>query len=260
MDVLFIILWALLGIWSLANLLSPFGLIGFLLFLALTLLAVPATRRGSRPFTTSAPVFFASRWSKNNLIFPTQVAVLPTKVLRHKEKPIGAQEEAINITQIASVKIDTGLLWSNVIIESTGGANPIICHGHLNADAQHMQALIQQYQDDYFRRTHSSSSGPENDTGTTSDELTLALTLTAPPSQPGGRPLTLIHDTRHLPPRNGEERLDLAIDRLLRQAPPDSTIHITSSPLSTPIPHSNFTQPGSNTSSRTRPRNARGRS
>jgi len=134
MDFLYIILWAFLGIWSLANLTSFVGLVGLLLFLALTLIASLAAYRGSRPFTTAAPVFFASRWSKNNLLFPTQVAVQPTQVIRHRKKPIGAQEEAINITQIASVKIDTGLLWSNVIIESTGGANPIVCHGHLNAD------------------------------------------------------------------------------------------------------------------------------
>ena len=64
MDFLYIILWALLGIWSLANLSSIFGLVGLLLFLALTLIAVPAAYRGSRPFTSTVPVFFASRWRR----------------------------------------------------------------------------------------------------------------------------------------------------------------------------------------------------
>ena len=231
MDFLYIILWALLGIWSLANLSSIFGLVGLLLFLALTLIAVPAAYRGSRPFTSTVPVFFASRWSKNNLLFPTQVAVQPTQVIRHQKKPIGAQEEAINITQIASVKIDTGLLWSNVIIESTGGANPIVCHGHLNADARQMQALIQQYQEDYFRRRHLSPHGSEDDAAPKADETTVTLTLTAPPSQRGQRPTILFSETRHLPPRDEEESLDTVVGRLLRQAS-HSTIHITRLPLS----------------------------
>ena len=228
MEFLYIILWALLGIWGLANITSAFGQIGLVLFLVITLVAIPAAYRGSRPFTSSAPVFFASRWSKNNLIFPTQVAIDPTSVTRHKVKPIGVQEEAISISQIASVKIDTGLLWSNVIIDSTGGTNPIICHGHLNADARQMQTLIQQYQEDHFHHARAFPDPRRPPCDSPAEELTVSLTLTAPPVQRGSKPTTLSHDIRHLPPRDEEERLDITIDRLLRQAPPHSRILITS--------------------------------
>ena len=230
MEFLYIILWALLGIWGLANITSAFGQIGLVLFLVITLVAIPAACRGSRPFTSSAPVFFASRWSKNNLIFPTQVAIDPTAVTRHKVKPIGVQEEAISISQIASVKIDTGLLWSNVIIDSTGGTNPIICHGHLNADARQMQTLIQQYQEDHFRHAREASN---TSVDPAAEELTLSLTLTAPSLEPGGNPTTLSRAVRHLPSRDGEEALNVTIDRLFRQAPPYSKILITSAPAST---------------------------
>ena len=37
------------------------------------------------------------------------------------------------MAHIASVKIDTGVLLSNVLIETSGGASPIGCHGTARA-------------------------------------------------------------------------------------------------------------------------------
>ena len=56
------------------------------------------------------------------------------------------------MAHIASVKIDTGLLLSDVLIETSGGASPIRCHGHRKGDAVRMKTLIEQYQTDYYRR------------------------------------------------------------------------------------------------------------
>ena len=39
------------------------------------------------------------------------------------------------MAHIASVKIDTGMLLSDVLIETSGGADPIRCHGHRKGDA-----------------------------------------------------------------------------------------------------------------------------
>lgn len=151
MGLLYILAWVLLGIGSIAAINTTVGLIGLGLFLAAAAVGYHMLVQGSTPFT-DGQVFFASRWARDNLIFPTQVAVQPTQVIRHKEKVIGAEEETISITQIASVKIVTRLLWSDIVIESTGGADPIICHGHLNADATTIKALIQQYQQEYYRQ------------------------------------------------------------------------------------------------------------
>jgi hypothetical protein len=52
---------------------------------------------------------------------------------------------------VASVKISTGALLSNVIIETSGGAEPILCHGHRKGDAARMKALIERYQTEYYR-------------------------------------------------------------------------------------------------------------
>ena len=96
-------------------------------------------------------VFRASRLSAGNHLFPTQVLISPTSVVQYTPRWIGRQEELIHMAHIASVKIDTKLLLSNVLIETSGGANPIVCHGHRKGDAVQMKTLIERYQTDYYR-------------------------------------------------------------------------------------------------------------
>jgi hypothetical protein len=103
-----------------------------------------------RPFA-SGDVFRASRLSAGNHLFPTQVLVTPTSVVQYTPHWVGHREETIHMAHIASVKIDTGLLLSNVLIETSGGADPVVCHGHRKHDAVQMQDLIERYQTDYFR-------------------------------------------------------------------------------------------------------------
>ena len=119
MGLLYLLAWVLFGIGSIAAINTTVGPIGLGLFLAAAAIGYRILVRGSPAFT-DGQVFFASRWARDNLIFPTQVAVHPTQVIRHKEKLIGSEEETISITQIASVKIVTRLLWSDILIESTG--------------------------------------------------------------------------------------------------------------------------------------------
>jgi hypothetical protein len=44
------------------------------------------------------------------------------------------------------VHISTGVLWSEIRIESTGGTDPITSHGHRKKDAQRIRDLIESYQ------------------------------------------------------------------------------------------------------------------
>src|SRR5438046_4419655 len=85
--------------------------------------------RKGRPFA-SGDVFRASRLSSGNHLFPTQVLITPSTVVQYKPRWIGRQEETIHMAHVASVKIDTKLLFSNVMIETSGGSDPILCHGH----------------------------------------------------------------------------------------------------------------------------------
>lgn len=103
-----------------------------------------------RPFA-QGDVFRASRLSGGNRLLPTQVLITPRSVVQFTPGWIGKQEESIHMAHIASVKIQTGVLLSDVLIETSGGASPIRCHGHRKGDAVEMKRLIEQYQDQYYR-------------------------------------------------------------------------------------------------------------
>jgi hypothetical protein len=128
------------------------------------LLAVPAIWiwiKG-RPFA-QGDVFRASRLSRGNRLFPTQVQITPTTVVQFTPEWFGRQELSIHLAHVASVKIDTNLIFSNVLIETSGGAQPIVCHGHRKRDAMRMKALIERYQTSYYRER---SGGGQQPAGT----------------------------------------------------------------------------------------------
>ena len=87
--------------------------------------------------------FSASRWTRGNLWFPTRIVVNPLRVSRVKRRLFGSNEESISISQVASVKISTGIFWSDILIESTGGTDPIASHGHRKADAVRIRDLVE---------------------------------------------------------------------------------------------------------------------
>jgi len=93
-----------------------------------------------------ANVFRASRWSKGNRLLPAQVSITPDSITLYQPQWIGKMEESIHMAHVSSIKIDTNLLFSSVIIESTGGHHPIVCQGHTKGDAVRMKKLIEQYQ------------------------------------------------------------------------------------------------------------------
>jgi hypothetical protein len=77
--------------------------------------------RKGRPFA-DGDVFRASRISSGNRLFPTQVLITPSSVVQY-----------------------------DVLIETSGGTDPIVCHGHRKGDAGRMKNLIEKYQTDYYR-------------------------------------------------------------------------------------------------------------
>ena len=96
-------------------------------------------------------VFRASRWSRGNHLFPTQVAISPTSIVHYTPRWVGRREQSIHLAHIASVLIETNLFFSNVMIESSGGAEPVRCHGHRKRDAIEMKRLINEFQTAYYR-------------------------------------------------------------------------------------------------------------
>jgi hypothetical protein len=100
---------------------------------------------------TPTEVFRASRLSKGNRLFPTQVIITPHSVVHYTPQWIGKHEHSIHIAHVASVSIDTGFLFSDVVIETTGGSGAIRCRGHHKGDAVRIKQLIEQYQTAYYR-------------------------------------------------------------------------------------------------------------
>ena len=96
-------------------------------------------------------VFRASRLSRGNRLFPTQVLITPTSVVHFTPEIVGRREQSIHMAHVASVSIDTNLMFSDVIIETSGGAKPVRCHGHRKKDAVRMKALIEQHQTAYYQ-------------------------------------------------------------------------------------------------------------
>ena len=60
-------------------------------------------------------------------------------MIRHKRSFFSEDEISISITKIASVHIKTGLVWSDILIESSGGSDPLASHGHTKADARRLR-------------------------------------------------------------------------------------------------------------------------
>jgi hypothetical protein len=87
--------------------------------------------------------FVASRWTRGNFLFPTVIEVNDTAVVRRKRRWFSSNEMSIHLQRVASVHVETGLFWSDLLIESTGGTDPIESHGHRKADAQRIKVLIE---------------------------------------------------------------------------------------------------------------------
>jgi hypothetical protein len=114
----------------------------------LALVSLVIWRKGVR--LPGEHVFRASRLSRNNRIFPAQVAITNSSITLYKPQWIGKVEESIHMAHVASIKIDTHLLFSDVSIESSGGQDPIDLHGHTKNDAIKMKALIEGFQTEYY--------------------------------------------------------------------------------------------------------------
>lgn len=129
---------------------DPFLLAGVVAGSILLLFLWAVLRKGRR--LPGEHVFRASRLSQGNHVFPAQVVVTDSSVTHFRPQWIGKHEESIHISHVASIRIDTNLLFSDVYIESTGGQNPIECHGHSKRDAVELKRLVQQYQSVFHRR------------------------------------------------------------------------------------------------------------
>jgi hypothetical protein len=105
-------------------------------------------------------VFRASRWTRGNFLFPTVIEVSDKAVTRRKRSWFSQDEMSITISKVASVHIKTGMIWSEILIESSGGTDPMGSHGHSKADAQRIKELVEDAQAKFGRPPESQGSSP----------------------------------------------------------------------------------------------------
>ena len=87
--------------------------------------------------------FKSSRWTRGNHLFPTVIEVTDRAVIRHKRSWFSKDEISISISKVASVHIKTGIIWSDILVESSGGSDPLASHGHTKADARRIRELVE---------------------------------------------------------------------------------------------------------------------
>ena len=131
---------------------SAWGVFEWLIIIipALILLVIfYVIRKGRR--VEGEHVFRASRASRGNRIFPTQVVISPSSITLYQPQWIGRVEESIHMAHVASIRIDTHMVFADVFIETSSGKEPIVCHGHTKGDATAMKQLVENFQSDYYR-------------------------------------------------------------------------------------------------------------
>jgi len=96
----------------------------------------------NRPFSNVPEALAASRLTSGNLLFPVQVAVFPERVARHKPRFFGHTEDSISTDLIASVKVEAGVVFADVVLDTAGGSPPVVIHGLWKKDAERLRQLI----------------------------------------------------------------------------------------------------------------------
>lgn len=92
-------------------------------------------------------LFKASRWTRGNHLFPTVIEMTDRAIIRHKRSWFRKDEISISLSKVASVHIKVGLFWSDILIESSGGTDPLTSHGHYKADAERIRTLVEDMQE-----------------------------------------------------------------------------------------------------------------
>ena len=88
------------------------------------------------------PTYEASRISGNdNIIFPDRLEIDANNVTYFKGTLVGYRKTVIARANIASVHIGSGLLFADIVIESTGGLT-VRAQGFKKRDARAILALL----------------------------------------------------------------------------------------------------------------------
>ena len=88
----------------------------------------------------------SNRLTSGNALFPDEVIVADDGIHFIKRRMLGSDEEIISYGKIASVKVNSGAMFADLTIETTGGSQPIFINGLAKGDAQEIKEAIRSYQ------------------------------------------------------------------------------------------------------------------
>lgn len=144
----------------------PSVILGFGPFVALTALGLFLTRRKTGGNVSGAirTEIIASRWTTP--FFPPIVRISDSRVTILKPALFHDSERSIPIQKIASVTLRTGMLWTTIRIESSGGSKDIVAFGFRNADAVQMRTSIQKLIDEGSKHISANAAGQGGNAGT----------------------------------------------------------------------------------------------
>ncbi len=91
--------------------------------------------------------FVASRFGGNSFWFPQKIILTDGSVTYVKKNVFSTKEISIPYDQIASVRVQSGMLYSDIFIESTGGET-IEASGFSKGEARQIKEIITRKMDE----------------------------------------------------------------------------------------------------------------
>jgi len=74
-------------------------------------------------------IYSSSRLTFGNFFFPDKLVLNHDHVVFRKSHLIGGEEESIRYEQIASVSVQSGVFFADLLFETTGGSEPVFLNG-----------------------------------------------------------------------------------------------------------------------------------
>lgn len=90
--------------------------------------------------------YVSSRLTSGNFLFPDEVSIAEDGIHFVKRRVFGSDEEIISYGKIASVKLNSGIFFADITVETTGGSQPIFINGLMKGGAQEIKEAIRYYQ------------------------------------------------------------------------------------------------------------------
>jgi len=91
-------------------------------------------------------IYYSSRWTSGNMLFPDSLVLVRDGIVFRKVSLFGSREEHISYKSVASFRLNKGILFSTISIETSGGSQPIVVNGLWKSDAQEIQDTLRVFQ------------------------------------------------------------------------------------------------------------------